>query len=70
MDIQLPDINGIEIARILRKKKGSDSKIIALTSYTKQEIETNEKDSLFDGYLQKPLEIKALEILISNLLQV
>jgi len=70
LDIQLPDINGIEIAKILRKEKGRDLKIIALTSFTQQEIEKTEKDSLFDGYLQKPLEIKALEILILNLLQV
>ncbi len=66
LDIQLPDIHGIEIAKIIRSKKNKAIIIIALSSYNQYEIERMEKEKLFDGYLQKPLEKKALESIFSG----
>ena len=61
LDIQLPDISGIEIARIIRKEKGKRVTIIALSSYNEYEIKKMAEEELFDGYMQKPLDWKELE---------
>ncbi|MCE0484100.1 MAG: response regulator [Methylacidiphilales bacterium] len=62
MDIQMPDLNGIEAARILRERLGSRCPtIIALTA---EALEGDRERFLglgFDGYLSKPLQAKALQ---------
>lgn len=44
LDIQWPEINGVEIAKLVRKKMGKDIFIIALSSYNQYEIESMKKE--------------------------
>jgi CheY-like chemotaxis protein len=65
MDIDLPDMSGIEIAGRLRAN-GCAARIVALSSYSRQEVGRMANDAQFDKYLYKPLtEADALAALAS-----
>jgi len=61
MDIQMPDMNGIDAAKLVREKLGPHAPvIIALTA---EALEGDKERFLalgFDGYLSKPLQAPAL----------
>ena len=57
MDFELPDFNGdIAAKQILERSSNPPQHIIALTSYSKLELEKKLVKSPFDGYLHKPLK--------------
>jgi PAS domain S-box-containing protein len=61
MDIQMPDMNGIEASRLVREKLGSNRPtIIALTAEALEGDKQRFLDLGFDGYLSKPLQVPAL----------
>ena len=68
MDINLPDISGVEITKVIRKQNSNGVKIVALSSFNQHEIKNIEREELFDGYLQKPLDTKELENLLRSLI--
>ena len=55
MDVQLPDINGIEATKRIRSFGKVTSKIVAVTSYAM----TGDKEKVLkagcDGYIEKPI---------------
>ena len=56
MDIQLPDINGLEATRRIRASKANgDIPIIALTSYAMTGDEEKALDAGCTGYIEKPI---------------
>jgi signal transduction histidine kinase/DNA-binding response OmpR family regulator/HPt (histidine-containing phosphotransfer) domain-containing protein len=57
MDWQMPDMNGIRSAEIIKKhpKLRHIPKIIMLTAYGREEIMRQAKDSGLDGFLSKPI---------------
>ena len=56
MDIQLPDINGLEATRRIRKdEKGKDLKIVALTSYAMAGDREKALQAGCTGYMEKPI---------------
>jgi CheY-like chemotaxis protein len=60
MDIQMPEMDGIEATKILRNKLGEEIPIIAITANAvKEELEYYLKIGLSD-YLTKPFEEKKL----------
>jgi signal transduction histidine kinase/DNA-binding response OmpR family regulator len=62
MDIQMPNMNGIDAARIVRDKLGA--KCPAIFALTAEALEGDKQRFLdlgFDGYLSKPLQIQALK---------
>ena len=59
MDINLPDINGIEVTKVL-KEKNANLKIIMLTGHELPSYVTNSMEARADGYLLK--SSKASEI--------
>jgi signal transduction histidine kinase/CheY-like chemotaxis protein len=69
MDIQMPEMNGIDAARLIRKKTGVHCPtIFALTA---EDLSgDNEKDAFlnlgFDGYLRKPLQANMLQGLLKT----
>jgi len=63
MDVQMPEMDGIEATRIIRdheKLTGCHVPIIALTAYTLQKDQVNFLHQGFDGYVSKPMKFKVL----------
>ena len=56
MDIQLPDINGLEATKRIRTSEaGSDVPIVALTSYAMAGDRDKALDAGCTGYIEKPI---------------
>jgi CheY-like chemotaxis protein len=69
LDIQLPEMNGIEICRELRKnEKFKEIPIIAVTSFAMK----GDKDRIlaagFDRYISKPIKVQEFRELVTKLL--
>ncbi len=59
--IQMPDMDGLEITRILRADATiSNIPILALTSYAMKGAEERILEAGCDGYLAKPFDIQEL----------
>ena len=58
MDINLPDINGVEAMKRIKEKAKGRIPIIALTAYAMKGDSEKFKAEGFDGYISKPIEIK------------
>jgi FOG: CheY-like receiver len=57
LDIQLPEMDGVEILKRIREKEGTKNiKVIALTAYTMRGDREKFESAGFDGYLPKPIE--------------
>ncbi len=64
LDIKLPDMDGYELARRIRKlSDGSAPFIIATSGYTP---ERESKEEMFDEYLIKPIDFTRLKELIAT----
>jgi two-component system, cell cycle response regulator DivK len=60
MDIQLPDIDGLELTRQLRKSPLTrDTTIVAVTAYAMKGDEERAHAAGVDGYISKPIEKEA-----------
>ena len=55
LDWKMPDMDGIETARQIRKRIGKEITIIVLTSYEFSEIEEEAKTAGVDAFIAKPL---------------
>jgi CheY-like chemotaxis protein len=66
MDIDMPDISGIEATRQIRAA-GYGGRIVAWSSYFRSEIEQIAPDMTFDGYLSKPLSHDELALELARL---
>lgn len=55
LDWKLPDMDGIETARELRKQLGDDVPIILISAYDWTEIEEESRAAGINGFLMKPL---------------
>jgi len=70
MDIQMPDINGLEAARILRQDaQFARMPIIALTALAMPEDKQRCLNAGMDAYISKPFKIKELVELIRKFLE-
>ena len=59
LDIQLPDMTGIDICKELRKlNKYKDTPILAVTSFAMKGDKERILDAGFNDYISKPLQIK------------
>jgi CheY-like chemotaxis protein len=67
MDIQMPNMNGIDAARLIREKLGSNSpSIFALTAEALEGDKQRFLDMGFDGYLSKPMQTHTLQKISPN----
>jgi len=60
IDWLLPDMNGIEVTRRIRKEMGNDISVIVLTAYDWSEIETEAKEAGVTAFCSKPLFMSEL----------
>ncbi|MDE7312330.1 MAG: response regulator [Eubacterium sp.] len=60
IDWMLPDINGIEVARRIRREMGDEVPIVLLTAYDWSEIEDEAKEAGVSAFCSKPLFLSEL----------
>lgn len=67
MDIQMPDISGIEVATAIKKRK-PELPMVAQTAYTSKDLKEQIINKGFGGYISKPFEKeKLLQLIFENL---
>ena len=68
MDIQMPQMDGYEASRIIRKKRNIKTPIIALTANAMQHDIEESKKAGMNAHISKPIErVKLIEVLSSYL---
>lgn len=65
MDIDMPQVDGVEAAREIRSR-GGRSRIVSLSSYSRQELSQLAGDVQFDENLYKPLTKDALIMVLAR----
>ncbi|MDN5871885.1 MAG: PAS domain S-box protein, partial [Nitrococcus sp.] len=70
LDIGLPDMDGYEVARLIRKElQLKDMRIVAVTGYAQDSDRQRARQAGFDHHLTKPVEPSALKALLVGFLQ-
>lgn len=68
LDIGMPGMNGYEVARTIRRDHpGHPVAIVALTGWGQEEDRRRSREAGFDHHLVKPVEIDALQDLLSGI---
>jgi CheY-like chemotaxis protein len=68
LDIGMPGLNGYDVCRRIRKEPwGKSVCIVALTGWGQDEDKRRSAEAGFNGHLVKPVELGALEKLLSEL---
>ena len=69
IDIGLPEVDGCELARLLRavmaETPGLNTRLVALTGYSDGHTRDTAGAAGFDAYVVKPIQPEALEALLS-----
>ena len=60
MDLQLPGIDGTETLRRLRRHARPDVPVVAVTAFAMAEDKERAARAGFDGYVEKPISVRAL----------
>ena len=69
MDLTLPVLDGFAAARLIRKNQAlKDVPLIAVTAHHETDFRTGAKNSGFDAYVTKPIDMNWLKELINRLL--
>jgi CheY-like chemotaxis protein len=72
MDIQLPGMNGVEAARVIRGSPGLGPKgqipIIAMTAYAMSGDRENFLEAGLDDYIAKPVDFEELKAVIDRVM--
>ena len=66
LDIELPEMDGYEVARSLRGEMKSTAILIALTGYGQAEDRTKVENAGFDYHLIKPIALAEIEKILDN----
>ncbi len=70
MDLNLPGMDGIEVARRVRSVSGFETiPIIAITASVMQDEQQKLFDEGFDGYVSKPISLKNIVKVINSVLE-
>ena len=60
MDLQLPGIDGAEALRQIRVSEDDLVPVVAVTAFAMNDDRTRAFESGFDGYVEKPISVRAL----------
>jgi DNA-binding response OmpR family regulator len=66
VDISLPDISGIEVARAIRSRYGQRPKILAITGWGNREMRIRCLGAGFDYHVTKPADGRRIIALIER----
>jgi len=69
MDLQLPGIDGKEALRQIREADHSHVPVVAVTAFAMNEDREKAFQSGFDGYVEKPISVRALPQQVRDFLQ-
>jgi two-component system cell cycle response regulator DivK len=69
MDLQLPGIDGAEALRQIREAKDDQVPVVAVTAFAMNDDRERAFDSGFDGYVEKPISVRALPQQVRDFLQ-
>jgi two-component system cell cycle response regulator DivK len=69
MDLQLPGIDGREALRQIREAKEPHVPVVAVTASAMTEDRARAFESGFDGYVEKPISVRALPQQVRDFLQ-
>jgi len=70
MDLQLPGIDGTQALRALREDpRLEDVPVVAVTASAMKHDRERASEDGFDGYLEKPLDVKALPSQVGSFLE-
>lgn len=64
LDVVLPDLDGHEVARLLRNELGAGLRLFALTAFATDEDRRRSLEAGFESHLVKPIEPRFLESLL------
>ena len=67
MDIDMPDIDGCELSRELRRLHGDDVVLIAMTGRAEDDLRVAETFVRVDHYLRKPFEMDELHRILPKM---
>jgi two-component system, cell cycle response regulator DivK len=69
MDLQLPGIDGLEALRLLRDgEQDGHVPVVAVTAFAMKEDRARAVEAGFDGYLEKPISVRALPAQVKEFL--
>ncbi|MEO6624911.1 MAG: response regulator [Burkholderiaceae bacterium] len=60
LDIGMPGMDGLQLAREFRQKFGDDVVLVAVTGYSEENPRVAETFKIVDHYFTKPLSVEAL----------
>ena len=66
MDWLMPDMNGVEVVRRLRREVGGDTPIIVMTAYDWADIETEAREAGVTAFCAKPLFLSELHFCLQS----
>ncbi|MFV0347280.1 MAG: response regulator [Halodesulfovibrio sp.] len=70
MDIEMPDMNGVEVTQVIRTSGVfGDVPVVALTAYALSGDRERFLEAGMDGYVSKPVEMKELMKVLEDLIQ-
>ena len=68
LDLNMPGLTGLDLARMLRKKYGwQRMKIVAVTALASDEHRTATREAGFDAHVSKPVDVALLENMLHML---
>ncbi len=67
MDVKMPEMDGLEASRIIRKLWPEGPKIIAITAYALEGDRERCFEAGMDGYISKPVNILELAEVLNNI---
>lgn len=70
MDLQLPGIDGAEALRQIRVCENNHVPVVAVTAFAMNDDRTRAFESGFDGYVEKPISVRALPQQVRDFLRV
>jgi CheY-like chemotaxis protein len=66
MDMQMPEMNGVDATRIIRNEICSDTPVIALSAAVLKEDRENATDAGMNDFLEKPVNVERLKEILKK----